>query len=633
MPTAMHWESGLAIDADGKSFFSSAVNIVAQSDTTCSKPAHPSTQHTSSASPSGGDCVTTAATAATPPLLSATTETQSPPKSRDDSTDKPSDGQGAAASQFHTVNSTATSCPAASSSAQSPMKRTKQIAKPRKSTKATPSSLPVHARNLLFKSKGGGATTHESFVLVGSHDSASRVGVDATLLPATERPSMSGKGNGMAAQSSTQPNKKNRGEGQKDRNRTPKGKDEKLTKSKKRMQTFPPDGEEIIKKTRAKTFQSDKTVKSRKSKTNTNNAHKNVMQSSANRSLEEKKKRAHSSKKSNAGGLKRIVSVVIDRVAEEIRHCASFFVSGNRPIVVIGSREEGDSRRKPPASSAAAKDLGQINLEEQQTAKSSSMRIQDDGVARQNSSSDATDNSVDILPRSDEENCERKQSLNDYLSSADDFWDANLVVVAVRRFVLEVYCPYLLSAKKNTGNKFPNADRIRLSTLLAIREMLIMNADKLFTFSNLKRSSISTSERMHLSRIFADAIVRNAAKRLHLADQPEELLFIDKFLQTMKDYDTNGKAFQFSLARVDAMTIYAYQGGVEMGAEESIVAKVGFNYARERHPLLYNCSVTDGDGDGDGEGFDQKEPIVAEPSAVHVQLLNCCFAAPTRKVK
>jgi hypothetical protein len=631
MPTLVHRETGLAINADGKSFFSSAVKNRDQSDTN-SKPgdnapaavAHPSTQHTSSAS--GGGFVTTAATATAPPLqsLSATTETQSPPKSRGASTDNLSDDRGSAASKFHTVNSATTSSPAASSSAHSPIKRTKKIAKPRKSTKAAPSASPLRVRNLLYKSKGGEASAHESFVLVDSLDTASRVGIDASLPPETEQSSKSGKGNGMAAQSLTRPNISNRGKGQKDRNHTPKGKDKKLTKSKKRMQTFSPGGEEIIEKKRAKTSMSDKTVKSRISKLTTKNAQNDLVQSSANRPLGEKNKSARSSKKSDADGLKRIVGVVIDRVAEEIRHCASFFDGGNRPIVVIGSKEEeGDSSRVQSASSAASKEFREIYLDEQQTAQSSSMRIQDDGVARQIDSLDATDNSVDILPRSDEENCEKKQS------SDNDFWGANLVVIAIRRFVLEVYCPYLLSAKQNTGNKFPNADRIHLSTLLVIREMLIMNADKLFTFSKLKRSSISMSERMHLSQIFADAIVRNAAKRLHLSDHPEELRFIDKFLQTMKDYDINGEAFQFSLAHVDAMTMYAYQGGGKMGAEESIVAKVGFNYTRERHPLLDNRSITN----GDDEGFDQKEPRAAAPSAVHVQQLNCCSAVPTRRVK
>jgi len=160
----------------------------------------------------------------------------------------------------------------------------------------------------------------------------------------------------------------------------------------------------------------------------------------------------------------------------------------------------------------------------------------------------------------------------------------------VRRFVIEVYCPFLLSARQSMGNKSPNVDRIRLSTLLAVREMLIMNADKLFTFATMKQSLKTSSERLYLAHVFSNAIVRNTAKRLH--SNAEQGQFFADFVQAARNYDTKSEDFQFSLARLDPRSICVYQGGKQVGAEESILAKIGFNYARQRHPLLHKdtCS-------------------------------------------
>ena len=63
------------------------------------------------------------------------------------------------------------------------------------------------------------------------------------------------------------------------------------------------------------------------------------------------------------------------------------------------------------------------------------------------------------------------------ISTETQVFDADAVAVAVRRFVLEVYFPFLRSAQKSMGNESPNFDRVRISVLLAVREMLVMNAE------------------------------------------------------------------------------------------------------------------------------------------------------------
>lgn len=545
MPTLVHRGTGLAINADGK------VPIKPPGDSTAST--HPSA-HNSSTSQSGGG----------------------------DSTDLRAD-----------ENSIVLSTSADPSSVQSLIKRTKKIAKPRISTRATTSSISHHARNVVIESIcKWGESSSQSFGLGESNKSISRLESDD------------------AVQSLTRPTQEKRKKGQEGLNHTPKGKDENFPKIKKRMQTIF-SAEKLLKNKQAKKSKSDKTVKVRKSKTTTNkrNVQQDEIKSTANRRVKPKK-RVRSPKKSDADELNFIVSVVIDRVAEEIRHCASFFVSDrSRAVVIIGSEDRESRKEQSAVSTAVANSTREFYQDEQLTSQPLNVRVNDDRIAGQNESSGSTGYSSNILPRSDEENYEGKQK------STVDVQGANLVIVAVRRFVLEVYCPYLLSAKRNSGNTFPNIDRIHLSTLLVIREMLIMNADNLFTFSNLKRLLITMSERMHLSRIFADAIVRNAAKRLHLTHQPDELRFDEKFLQAMNDYDTSGEAFQFSLAPIDAQTVCAYQGGREMGSEESIVAKVGFNYARERHPLLVNRGLIMKNNDGTDNELVPRERRDAEPSA------------------
>ena len=162
--------------------------------------------------------------------------------------------------------------------------------------------------------------------------------------------------------------------------------------------------------------------------------------------------------------------------------------------------------------------------------------------------------------------------------------DVNSIEEAVRRFAVEVYCPFLLSARQSvTISSPPNVDRIRLSTLLAIREMLIMNGATLFTSPTLK----SLSERLYLSHVFANAIVRNTAKRLH-ANAGEGSTFFADFIQATHNYDARAEDFkathnydamaedfQFALTRADARSVHVHQGGKQVGPEESIVVKIG----------------------------------------------------------
>mmetsp|Transcript_11637 Transcript_11637/g.25507 ORF Transcript_11637/g.25507 Transcript_11637/m.25507 type:complete len:711 (-) Transcript_11637:161-2293(-) len=346
-----------------------------------------------------------------------------------------------------------------------------------------------------------------------------------------------------------------------------------------------------------------------------------------------------------AGGetkaIEKVLSVVVNTVADEIRHCASVFGDAKRPKVVIYGEDEVPKKKTSSVTSDSRPSLLGVPQEfkqgKKQGAQTQSLGINSrNHVERKQEAASETNYSVkisaegDIHPKKNngcasephqdnigaKESVELSEAHSHGGSSGLDLYDIRTVVIAVRRFVLEVYCPLLLSAKNNMGNKSPNADRIRLSTLLAIREMLIMNAEKLFTFASLKQSSTSMSERTYLSRVFANAIVRNAAKRIH-SHQPKGQFLAD-FVQATQSYDAKSDDFQFSLARADVRSVCVHPEGEKFGQEETRLAQVSFNYARARHPLLYDKSFALEDDATEGEVKSERSLTHPVPSACAV---------------
>ena len=269
--------------------------------------------------------------------------------------------------------------------------------------------------------------------------------------------------------------------------------------------------------------------------------------------------------------IRKAVNLVIEEVTREIRHCASMFQSAEskRPRVTIHSSDrelsEGGSSQDDPCASPNTKEL------EGRTT-----------------------------------------------SPQPQLYDDVAVISVVKKFVLEVYCPFLLSAQKRMENSSPNVYRIQLSTLLAIREMLITNQDKLFTFTSLKQLPSCASERKYLSFVFANAIVKNASKRLSSNGLDQD--GYSDFLQATRKYDSKSEEFQFSLTREDVFSRHTYHDGTRVGHQESLLAKVGFNYAHARHPLLYN-EYRNSNGEvavNEGAGSDFPKPTAC--AAFHVEV-------------
>ena len=166
----------------------------------------------------------------------------------------------------------------------------------------------------------------------------------------------------------------------------------------------------------------------------------------------------------------------------------------------------------------------------------------------------------------------------------------------VKKFAIEVYYPLLYSSKereRSTGASSYSASRVLLSTLLALQEMLMINAEKFFPLAGLKDSSAEkeSDEKANskLARDFARAVIQNAAKRLQRMTSdviPNQDCLFDQYLETSRRYDSKGEDFQLALERLDASATYRNAKGSTLGERESIMARTSFNFAREQHPLI-----------------------------------------------
>lgn len=302
-----------------------------------------------------------------------------------------------------------------------------------------------------------------------------------------------------------------------------------------------------------------------------------------------------------SSNIEKVISGLVDVLADEVRYCASVFRPPKSVTNFGGNPCHEKMTSEPEVAAEAAKlktnsrdsslkspefhggnHANKVSKVAPSTSDSSSISAEGSAyspVKVSANSASGTNTGVMLTGR-----CPNLETI-----------DMRTTVTAIRRFVLEVYYPFLLSAKQNARNDSMSADRIRISTLLAIREMLILNAGKLFSFPNLHRSPSETAEkdRSRVSYVFASTIVRNTAKRIQ-SHHPESN-FLDDFAQATRNYYAKSEDFQLSLEEADVRSTYFnspfHSDGVKLGQEKSILAKVSYNYARARHPLLCHKNV------------------------------------------
>jgi hypothetical protein len=148
------------------------------------------------------------------------------------------------------------------------------------------------------------------------------------------------------------------------------------------------------------------------------------------------------------------------------------------------------------------------------------------------------------------------------------------IALSVKRFAADIYYPHIVSCKSRIGSNSVTSDRIIISTLLALREMMVMNADKLF--SSFPKAKVCAC---------AGAIARSCAKKL--ASITSNFSY-ENFLKACQGYDSQRADFRFALLEANAQSVCILPDGNKPSQSESIVSRIIFNKTRMSHPLVYS---------------------------------------------
>lgn len=151
------------------------------------------------------------------------------------------------------------------------------------------------------------------------------------------------------------------------------------------------------------------------------------------------------------------------------------------------------------------------------------------------------------------------------------------IALAVERFVADVYFPHLIAAKSRMRSMPPTSDRIIISILLAIREMMTMNADRLF--SSVHQVNVHA---------YAGAIVHVCAKKM---SSIMSTFSVENFLSAIQGYDSRREDFRYSAVETDARAVCILPDGTKQSKEENIVARTSCNFTRSKHPLSFNKKI------------------------------------------
>lgn len=145
------------------------------------------------------------------------------------------------------------------------------------------------------------------------------------------------------------------------------------------------------------------------------------------------------------------------------------------------------------------------------------------------------------------------------------------IAQAVKCFTFEIYCPHLLSAKSRMASSTIGTDRIIISALLAIQEMLIMNTCNHFPSS--------PPAKVH---DFVHTIIQASTKHL---SSVSSTFTVDKFALALQCYTSKRADFRVSLMRADARLNGILSDGSKCSQVENITNRATFNYSRANHPL------------------------------------------------
>lgn len=152
------------------------------------------------------------------------------------------------------------------------------------------------------------------------------------------------------------------------------------------------------------------------------------------------------------------------------------------------------------------------------------------------------------------------------------------IVMAIELFASDLFCPYLILSKSRVGfTNCPRSDRVIISTLLAIEEMLIMNI--------IKQCPLSPPKKIHDS---VKAILIASADRLAVVSSN---FSADTFARASEGYWSQRLDFKFALMEADALSQGVLSDGTKCSDGEIAINKSSFNYAGQKHHLTGNSNA------------------------------------------
>ena len=153
------------------------------------------------------------------------------------------------------------------------------------------------------------------------------------------------------------------------------------------------------------------------------------------------------------------------------------------------------------------------------------------------------------------------------------------------------------SSSKNEGRiSKEKRQRILVATFLALREVLTMNAERIFGPNFAKKSTNDNTNDDSYSKVirksetyvmkiqtFSTSIILNAICNLPRLESDE---ITKQFLQALSKYDEHDQEFASCLKRMDIRAVGTLPNGRLLKRHENLQFKVSYNMGRLEHPLI-----------------------------------------------
>lgn len=175
---------------------------------------------------------------------------------------------------------------------------------------------------------------------------------------------------------------------------------------------------------------------------------------------------------------------------------------------------------------------------------------------------------------------------------------------ALQEFAKTIFLPNLLAHQQDPATaSAPDYERVFLSTMLALREVLTQNASRIFSIENValndnevkddrkdtepgakrrKRSS-QEEERQYMAQQLATGVVFAAIQSM---ETPEAESYLQHFMEIVDLYDTGDDEFVSCMQPRNGRHTGVTPNLKTLSGQENVAWRVSFNRARQVHPVV-----------------------------------------------